>query len=249
MISGIYKIQNLINNKVYIGQSHNVNRRIGYYKRLECKEQPKLYRALLKYGIENFSIEVIDYCFNQEELNDYETYWINFYDTINSGYNIKEGGANGLHSQSTKNKMSISQKKRKFRHSEENKKRLSNRVKGLNNPQFKHGSYISRTCSKCSKIIICPNKNQKTCNKCYDKCGSNNPFNGKFHTDETKRKQSLIKIKKNYVVIDPNGIRIDVENLREFCRVHKLHSGAMYDVANGKYNHHKNYKVSIKEIV
>lgn len=51
-IIGIYKITSP-NNRIYIGQSRNIKRRLYRYSRLECKEQPILYRSLLKYGIEN----------------------------------------------------------------------------------------------------------------------------------------------------------------------------------------------------
>ena len=42
---GIYKITNLINGKIYIGQSVNILKRWLSYKKLNCKGQPKLYRS------------------------------------------------------------------------------------------------------------------------------------------------------------------------------------------------------------
>jgi len=46
-----------------------------------------------KYGIDNFSFEVIEEC-SLEELNDKEKYWIKYYDSHNSsnGYNLTDGG-------------------------------------------------------------------------------------------------------------------------------------------------------------
>ena len=61
---GIYKITNTINNKVYIGQSIDIAKRWREHKRrafVQNKEYNKyLYNAFRKYGLENFSFEVIE---------------------------------------------------------------------------------------------------------------------------------------------------------------------------------------------
>lgn len=44
-----------------------------------------------KYGIENFSFEIIEEC-KKEELNDKEKYWINYFNTFFNGYNLTTGG-------------------------------------------------------------------------------------------------------------------------------------------------------------
>lgn len=93
---GIYKITNLINGNPYIGQS------IDIYKRWrQEKEDSKnvnnhsynypLMRAFRKYGIGNFSFEIIEEC-KIEELNERERYWIKFYDSFFNGYNQTLGG-------------------------------------------------------------------------------------------------------------------------------------------------------------
>ena len=65
MIGYIYKITNRLNQKAYIGKTiYTVEERwqehIRDSKRDRCKDRP-LYRAMNKYGIENFSIEQIDF--------------------------------------------------------------------------------------------------------------------------------------------------------------------------------------------
>ena len=61
MTSGIYKITNKINNKVYIGQSVNIEERWDYHKAVcHWNSQSALYRAFKKYGIENFDFQVIE---------------------------------------------------------------------------------------------------------------------------------------------------------------------------------------------
>ena len=46
MKSGIYKITNLINNKIYIGQAVNINERIGFHKKYD---KPELYNGSLAF--------------------------------------------------------------------------------------------------------------------------------------------------------------------------------------------------------
>ena len=54
---GIYKITSP-SNKVYIGQSIDIEKRFSYYKRLSCKQQSKVYNSILKYGYENHVFEI-----------------------------------------------------------------------------------------------------------------------------------------------------------------------------------------------
>ena len=82
---GIYKITNP-NNKVYIGQSIDIEKRFKQYKRYSCKAQPKLYNSLNKYGVENHIFEIIKKC-NIEELNTKERYYQEKYNAIQNGLN------------------------------------------------------------------------------------------------------------------------------------------------------------------
>lgn len=99
---GIYKIENLINHKKYIGQSIDIYERWQEHKRINernskvVKQSYPLYRAFNKYGIDNFLFEVIEEC-DREELDEKERYWISYYHTyINdpqcNGYNLTIGG-------------------------------------------------------------------------------------------------------------------------------------------------------------
>lgn len=92
---GIYKITNLINGKIYIGQSVDIKKRWRQHKRnsqIKGREYDKyLYRAFRKYGLENFSFEVIEEC-NEDLLDEKEQYYISYYDSYNNGYNMTQGG-------------------------------------------------------------------------------------------------------------------------------------------------------------
>lgn len=91
----IYKIQNLINDNVYIGQTvKTVEKRFQQHRNNYDKpyfSQLTLYKAFKKYGLENFSFEVIEETEN-EKLDEREKYWIDYYDSYKNGYNMTLGG-------------------------------------------------------------------------------------------------------------------------------------------------------------
>jgi group I intron endonuclease len=94
MSIGIYKIENLINHKVYIGQSIEIERR--WQKHLGAKDDFVIHRALRKYGKENFSFQIIEEC-DLLDLNKKEEYWITYYNSlVPNGYNMIQGGSNGV---------------------------------------------------------------------------------------------------------------------------------------------------------
>lgn len=92
MIGYIYKITNLINNKVYIGQtSRTIQERWEQHIRDSQKLKYSLYLAINKYGINNFVIEQIEEC-PISLLNEKEIYWIKYYNSYKEGYNENLGG-------------------------------------------------------------------------------------------------------------------------------------------------------------
>lgn len=108
----IYKITNLINNKVYIGQTIQKfkNRIIEHKKRMKNGTNTPLYNSLRKYGIENFKFEIIEEVLSKEELNQKEIYYIEKFNSLfPNGYNLTSGGAgtfNYQHTEIDKQKMS-----------------------------------------------------------------------------------------------------------------------------------------------
>ena len=139
---GIYCIKNLVNGKRYIGKSKDLECRIyginenieGYYR------NDHLTNSIIKYGIQNFSAEIIEEC-ALEELNSREIYWISHYKTSNPmfGYNKTLGGDGGNFTEEIKNKISNTLRNKYphgehymqgFKHTVETKEKMSQFRKG-----------------------------------------------------------------------------------------------------------------------
>lgn len=95
-ICGIYKITNKINGKIYIGQSIDIYKRWEEHKNCYVRKSNYLYLAFRKYGVENFSFEIIEEC-APDELDEKEIYYISTYHTFigdeeRNGYNMSMGG-------------------------------------------------------------------------------------------------------------------------------------------------------------
>ena len=89
----IYKIENLINHMLYIGQTTQTIeiRQKEHIEAAKYGHNSVIYRAMRKYGIENFVFTEIEKC-DDSDLDDREIYWISYFDTYNNGYNSTTGG-------------------------------------------------------------------------------------------------------------------------------------------------------------
>lgn len=77
---------NKLNNNTYIGSGLNLSKRVGdYYKKSELSRNPRpIHAALLKYGYENFNLEILEYC-KADELIVKEQYYL---DLLIPEYNV-----------------------------------------------------------------------------------------------------------------------------------------------------------------
>lgn len=96
----IYMIENIVNNKKYIGQTkcQDIQTRWRQHRKIDKKSLGScLFNAYKKYGIENFKFKIICICFDSD-TNYYEIDYIKKYNTIYpNGYNLQEGGNNRKH--------------------------------------------------------------------------------------------------------------------------------------------------------
>ena len=93
-VCGIYKITDINNMKCYIGQSVDIVNRFTQHCRCGCgiktPKDNKLYAAMLKDGLDQFTFEIVEIC-PQEELNEKEKYYIDVYNSVNYGFNSQDG--------------------------------------------------------------------------------------------------------------------------------------------------------------
>jgi len=196
MSSKIYKITNLINGKIYIGYTKkSLEERLKQHSKYktDAHRNMPIVIAIKKYGIENFKIELIEESQDDDYIHyEREVFWIKELKSQNPkiGYNIANGGDGGdtlSHHPDLDNIKNIMKKASKHRkgwhHSEEVKKQLSKRFKGV--------------------IRYIPNEQQKL--KMSERMrGENNPNFGKKMSEE--RKEFMHEVNSNNYYWN-NGIK------------------------------------------
>ena len=111
----VYIYENLINGKIYIGQTCNLKDRDRTHCDGRNKKIMPIDAAIFKYGRDNFSFNIITEVDTKEQADYAEIDWIVRARNLlgkRSVYNIRAGGAQGRHSEKTKKKMSIAGKLR-----------------------------------------------------------------------------------------------------------------------------------------
>jgi group I intron endonuclease len=108
----VYKIENKLNNKIYIGITIQGARTRFLHHLYESRSGSSfpIHRSINKYGKENFTIDTIEVCDSAEQMKEREKFWISFYNTTDRsiGYNRTIGGDGTfgrLHSDETKEKI------------------------------------------------------------------------------------------------------------------------------------------------
>ena len=185
---GIYRIKNLVNNKCYYGSSKNIEKRWKtHLNQLRNKKHINfiLQNAWNKYGEQNFIFEVVEEC-EIEKLFETEQKYIDNCGDYNIG--LKASGGDNIIKNPNKDLIveNIKKGSKLWRDSlseDERKERFSKPLD--KNPNWKGGS--SFIYCECGKRI---GYGHTHCNKCRPRSESNNPFFGKKHTEEYKKKSS-----------------------------------------------------------
>ena len=220
MTCGIYKIENKINGKIYIGQSVNIERRWKDHRVRSKYKNEILYDDIREYGIENFNWIIIEEC-NKTELKNKEKYYIKLYNSLYPyGYNKALGSGTPI-------KLNYEQAKEiKKALKETNETEISlakkykvhkNMITGINVGRFWFDENINYPirpmaflfCKKCGGKIHSHNISG-LCIKCYNESRRNNSkINSKITKEELKkliREYSFLQIGKMFNVTD-NAIR------------------------------------------
>lgn len=172
---GIYKIVNKTNGKIYIGSAINLRTRWNRHKselRRNIHCNMILQRSWNRYGEESFQYEIVELIDDKNYLENREQHWIDTYKSYERsvGYNILRKAYNSTG----------------FKHDDESKRKISDANKrwydsGAINPM---------------KGIVMSNKSRLKMSKAKKGkyVGSNNPFYGKKHSDETRKRISETRI-------------------------------------------------------
>lgn len=88
----VYLTENKINGKKYVGKHTSKDLSKDHY----IGSGVLLLQAIKKYGRENFAFKILGKYKDEDEAFLYEKYFVRFYDTINNGYNLKDGGKGGM---------------------------------------------------------------------------------------------------------------------------------------------------------
>jgi group I intron endonuclease len=128
----IYIYQNILNNKIYVGQTNNI--KVRHYNHLyKSKNCPEWYfdYALKKYGADNFTFFTIEEWETQDEADTAENFWIQYFQTTNSsiGYNLKTGGGVATFTPEVRKRMSLAHLGKSL--SEEVKDKISLSLTGI----------------------------------------------------------------------------------------------------------------------
>lgn len=121
----IYKITNMLNEKIYVGQKFKkIEESLDYYGSGRL-----IKKAIKKYGKENFKKDILEKAYSREELNELEIYFIWEQNCmIPKGYNITKGGNSSLglkHSKKTKKLIGFASRNRSL----ETRKKFSDKMK------------------------------------------------------------------------------------------------------------------------
>lgn len=140
----VYKLENKINKKIYIGVTNNFERRMREHK--NNANNPKcdnraIYRAIRKYQWENFSKEILEKNDTIEKCFEREQYFIELYNTLDSryGYNMTKGGLGGKTRDISGERNPMYGKKL----TEEHKQKMSISLRGKPKPKG-HGENVSK---------------------------------------------------------------------------------------------------------
>ena len=201
----IYKITNKINGKVYIGQTCKSIQYRWQRHQYSSSGCIRLRDAIVECGVDNFLVEEVEVCQNNIEAFDRECYWIEFYNSMNVGYNMRIGS---LILDETRSK--ISEANKTWVRSEETRAKMSEAKKG-------------RTLSQEHKDKIGESGKKRTASE-ETRAKISIAKKGRVVSQETRDK--LSKINTGNVISEETRAKISQANMGKHSRPHK--AGRVY---------------------
>jgi len=261
---GIYKIINIINNKIYIGNAINLYKRMHnhiHQLKNSIHHSRHLQRSWDKYGENFFKFYIIEYVEDKNNLIEREQYWMDYYKSydINLGYNICTKANSNIGkklTEETKRKISEAQKGH-TRLSEESKRKISEKNKGKEGAgkkkivQLDTNGNLIKVWNSISSV-----KNEGYNNGCVSQCCLHKRELSSgyfwFYLDEYNQKEfSLPEIKNSFIKrilqfdLKGNFIR-EWENSKE-CRDNGYDSSLVLACCDLRFKTHKGFIWLFKE--
>lgn len=229
--SGVYVITCTVNGKIYIGSSSNCKHRWERHKRdLRGSRHHSVYlqRAWNCHGEQSFIFTVLEEC-DKTVLFEREQYWLDTLQPFDSkGYNTSRKAAApvGGHKHTPISRAKIGAANRGKKRTPEMRAHMSKVKRGIKrDPEAVRKSADAlrgrkQTPEHIAKVVavhLGSKRSPETCRRIGDS-----------HS-------------KSYIVIMPNGIEIEVTNLKQFCQTNNLSYWQMSKVANGKRRQYKGW--------
>lgn len=230
---GIYFIKNIVNNKVYIGSSKDIHKRINSHKLNLFKNKhhsKKLQKSYNKYGKDSFIFDILEICDNQN-LEIKEKEWIIYFDSYKNGYNSTDEVGSPWRGKKQPINVKKLQKCKTVKMIDPN----GNVVESYSIRSFADFYKISR-----HSVIKVLNGKFYHCRgyRKYDKKLIGSIFNFKKHKKTLIEKNCHPKNKiLKFKLINPEGKIFTGYNLLSFAKKHNLPNSSLSRVVNGKANH------------
>ena len=210
----IYCIHNLTTGKKYIGQTiEKLQRRV--FRHFRTINETKISRAIQKYSKYDFVYGIVEEVENRNLLDEREKYWIQYYNSVDNGFNIKEGGkcSRGF----KQSQSSIEKRRQKLLGkslSEEHKQKISKAHKG---------KVLSK--ETIDKMIA-----YRT---------------GRNLSESCRQKISESHSKNTYELKNENGITLVIKNLSKFCKENNLSQGYFSRMIKGERKTYKGWTIKV----
>ena len=196
-ICGVYMWVNKINNKKYIGVSIDIYKRWdSHNNQARYGNERYFYRAIRKYGYDNFDKIILERydIYDKKTLKDKEDYYINYYDSLNSGYNM-EFGYNSI-----TNHPNIENIKKKISDKAKDRKWINNGKKNITCNSADIDNYINN--GWCYGRLKFSDEHIKNLSDSHigiklseeAKIKTGNASRNRIHSEETKNKMSTDRI-------------------------------------------------------
>jgi len=270
MMIGIYKIHNIINNKLYIGSSISIKKRLSTHQNNlhnNCHHNSHLQQAWNKYGKENFKFIILELVDNVDLLIKREQYWLDISRANGEIYNFSTIASSPWlgrhHTDEARYKISIARGGKHL--TNKHRQKLSAAAKGRRHTRKTRqkistsltGKYLANERrQKISAALVGKHfTNERRRNISAALVGRHltdehrqnisTGLIGRLYTNETRHKIGVASAKSYPAFIDPHGtVHPAGINLSAFCREHGLSKGHMREVKIGKRKHHKSWKLA-----